>query len=62
VVYTPAGKNAADADAQRARQEKTSTAVVIAQDAGLQIVTGEERRTLDRWRHHLLNLYRLTGQ
>jgi len=46
VVYTPAGKNAADADAQRARQEKTSTAKVVAEDAGLQIVVGEERKTL----------------
>jgi hypothetical protein len=46
VVYTPAGKNAADADAQRARQEKTSTAKVIAEDAGLQIVEGVERKTL----------------
>ena len=46
VVYTPTGKNAADADAQRARQEKTSTAKVVAEDAGLQIVVGEERKTL----------------
>ena len=46
VVYTPAGKNAADADGQRARQEKTSTAMVVAEDAGLQIVTGEDRKTL----------------
>lgn len=46
VVYTPAGKNAADADAQRARQEKTSTAEAAADDAGLEIVKGEERNTL----------------
>ncbi len=46
VVYTPAGKNAADADAQRVRLEKESTAKVVAEDAGLQIVTEEERKTL----------------
>ena len=46
VKYIPAGKNAADADAQRARQEKTSTAEAAADDAGLEIVKGEERKTL----------------
>src|ERR1035441_975641 len=46
VKYIPAGRNAADADAQRARQEKTSTAMVGAEDRGLQIVTEEERKTL----------------
>jgi len=46
VVYTPAGKNAADADGQRDRQEKTSTAMVVAEDAGLKTVTEEERKTL----------------
>ena len=46
VKYTSAGKNAADADAQRVRQAQTASATVAAEDAGLQIVVTEDRKTL----------------
>jgi hypothetical protein len=46
VKYTSAGKNAADADAQRARQAQTASATVAAEGAGLQIVVTEDRNTL----------------
>ena len=46
VKYTSAGKNAADADAQCARQAQTTSATLAAEDAGLQIVVTEERKTL----------------
>ena len=36
--YVPAGKNGAKADAQRLRLEITSTAMVVAKDAGLEVI------------------------
>jgi len=44
--YISVGKNAADADAQRARQELVSTARVVAEDAGLKVEADRERKTL----------------
>lgn len=44
--YTPAGTNAADADAQRARLAKKLDAKIVASDAGLRVEIEEERKAL----------------
>jgi integrase len=45
-VYTPVGKRAADADAKRARLEKTTAAIEAAKDTDVQIIALPGRRTL----------------
>jgi hypothetical protein len=45
-AYTPAGKKAAEADAKRARLEKTSAAIEAAKGTDVQVIAKPGRRTL----------------